>query len=290
VEALMDTIVSKEDLIKKAGDINVLPSVAKKILDALGEESFSINELEHIIETDQALAVKVLKISNSALYGLPQDITSLHQALMVLGLKTIRSLVLSVSTKSLYDKFGITEQKMWDHSVGAAFASWLISTGHGKDVSDIAFIGGLMHDLGKVFMNNETPEAFAEVMMKTYNEGADSIISEEEVYGYNHAEIGATLAEKWGFPSSLVQIIDMHHLHNKKLEDISDALAAKGIACVNLANYFCKSLGIGYREPDESLELHTLPSALFLKIDSEKVEQLKKEIMETYENEKSSFE
>lgn len=286
----MYTIVSKEDLIKKAGDINVLPSVARKILDALGDENFSINELEHIIETDQALAVKVLKISNSALYGLPQEITSLQQALMVLGLKTIRSLVLSVSTKSLYNKFGITEQKMWDHSVGAAFASWLLSTGHGKAVADIAFIGGLMHDLGKVFMNNETPEAFSEVMEKTYNDRVDSIDAEAEIYGYNHAEIGATLAGKWGFPSLLVKIIELHHLNNIKLEEIDDTVTAKGIACVNLANYFCKSLGIGYREPDESLELHTLPSAVFLKIGSDRVDSLKTEIMETYENEKSVFE
>ena len=286
----MDTIVSKEELIKKAGDINVLPSVARKILDALGEESFSINDLEHIIETDQALAVKVLKISNSALYGLTQEITSLQQALMVLGVKTIRSLVLSISTKSLYNKFGITEQKMWDHSVGAAFASWLLSAGHGKAVADIAFIGGLMHDLGKVFMNNETPEAFSEVMMKTYNDRADSVDAEVEVYGYNHAEIGAALAGKWGFPSLLVKIIEMHHLNNNKLTDIEDEVIAKGVACVNLANYYCKSLGIGYREPDASLELHTLPSAVFLKIGNEKVEQLKQEILQTYENEKSVFE
>jgi len=286
----MDTIVSKEDLIKKAGDINVLPSVARKILNALGEESLSISDLEHIIETDQALAVKVLKISNSALYGLPQEITSLQQALMVLGMKTIKSLVLSISTKSLYNKFGITEQKMWDHSVGAAFASWLLSAGHGKAVADIAFIGGLMHDLGKVFMNNETPEAFSEVMMKTYNDRSDSIDAEAEVYGYNHAEIGAALAEKWGFPSLLVQIIEMHHLNNNKLEAIDDTVTAKGVACVNLANYFCKSLGIGYREPDESIELHKFPAAAFLEIGSDRVESLKMEIMETYENEKSSFE
>ena len=286
----MDTIVSKEDLIKKAGDINVLPSVARKILDALGDESFSINDLEHIIETDQALAVKVLKISNSALYGLSQEVTSLQQALMVLGSKTIKSLVLSISTKSLYNKFGITEQKMWDHSVGAAFASWLLSTGHGRAVAEIAFIGGLMHDLGKVFMNNEAPDAFTEVMEKTYNEGMDSLTAEEDVYGYNHAEIGCILAEKWGFPSLLVRIIEMHHLNNNKLEDIDDTVTAKGIACVNLANYFCKSLGIGYREPLESVELHTLPSAVFLKISSDRVESLKTEIMETYENEKSVFE
>jgi putative nucleotidyltransferase with HDIG domain len=286
----MDTIVSKEELIKKAGDINVLPSVARKILDALGDESFSINDLEHIIETDQALAVKILKISNSALYGLSQEITSLQQALMVLGVKTIKSLVLSISTKSLYNKFGITEKKMWEHSVGAAFASALLSTGHGKAITDMAFIGGLMHDLGKVFMNNETPEAFSEVMMKTYNDRAGSIDAEEDVYGYNHAEIGAALTGKWGFPTIFAQIIGIHHLNNTRLENIDDTVTAKVVACVNLANYFCKSLGIGYREPDESIELHTLSSAVFLKIESERAEQLKNEIMETYESEKSVFE
>ncbi len=285
----MDTVVSKDELIKKAGDINVLPSVARKILDALSDESSSMNDLEHIIETDQALAVKILKISNSALYGLPQEITSLQQALMVLGMKTIKSLVLSVSTKSLYNKFGTTEQEMWDHSVGAAFASWLISSGHGKTVSDIAFIGGLMHDLGKVFMNNESPEAFTEAMMKTHNEHIDSIAAEAKVYGYDHAEIGTALVKKWGFPSLLVHVIGMHHLNNDRLEDIEDEVTAKGVACVNLANYFCKSLGIGYRKPDESIELHALPSSVFLKIGTERVEELKKEIMETYENEKSVF-
>jgi putative nucleotidyltransferase with HDIG domain len=286
----MDTVVSKVDLIKKAGDINVLPFVARKILDALGDDSFSISDLEHIIETDQALAVKVLKISNSALYGLPQEITSLKQALMVLGLKAIKSLVLSISTRSLYKKFGITEQKMWDHSLGAAFASWLLSTGHGKSVADIAFIGGLMHDLGKVFMNNETPDAFSEVMMKTYNDNVVSIDAEEEIYGFNHAEIGAALAGKWGFPTLLVRIIEMHHLNNYKLEDISDEVTAKGVACVNLANFFCKSLGIGYREPDDTIELHILPSAVFLNISRDRAENLKTEIINTYEKEKSVFE
>ncbi len=208
---------------------------------------------------------------------------------MILGLKTIRSLVLSLSTRSLYKKFGMTEQKMWDHSVGTATAARILSTGLGSEVGDIAFIGGLMHDLGKVVLNNETPELFTEVMMKTYNEGISSIEAEQEIYGYNHAEIGASVSGKWGFPEIIQLIIRDHHLNKVRLNEIEEEVTAKGIAVVNLANYISKLLGIGYREADESIELEKLPSAVFLGFTKEKLDPLTQNISETYENEKAVF-
>ena len=134
--------------------------------------------------------------------------TNLQQAITLLGLNAINSLVIALSTKSLYKRFGITEQMMWDHSVGTSIAAKLISSGFGAEAEAVAFIGGLMHDFGKVVMNNESPEAFAEVMMKTYNEGIDSIAAEEGVFGYNHTEIGSMVAGKWGFPSIHFSILE----------------------------------------------------------------------------------
>ncbi len=282
-------IISKDTLIKKVGDLKMLPFVAKKILETISDDNLSFSDLAEIIEKDQAIAARVLKISNSALYGLRQEVNSIQQALLILGLKTIRSLVLSASTRSLYKKFGMTEQKIWDHSIGAAIAAKLTSAGLESDVGNIAFIGGLMHDLGKVIMNNETPDIFAEVMMRTYNEGASSIEAEEEVYGYNHAEIGARVAEKWGFPSVLLQVIEKHHLINVRLEDIDDPMAAKGIACVNTADCICKKLGIGYRDPDDSIMLHELPAVAFLNLSRDRINHLVEEIAETYAREKSVF-
>ena len=178
---------------------------------------------------------------------------------------------------------------MWDHSVGTATAARIISSSLGSEVSDIAFIGGLMHDLGKVVLNNETPELFTEVMMKTYNEGISSIEAEQEIYGYNHAEIGARVSEKWGFPEIIKIIIRDHHLNKIGLQEIEDAVTAKGVACVNLSNYVSKVLGIGYREADESIQLHNLPSAVFLGFTKEKLDPLVQSIGETYENEKAVF-
>ena len=117
----------KEILIKNAGDLKVLPFVARKVLDTVGDERSSVSDLSDVIEKDQTISARVLKISNSALYGLRQEVTSVHHALLLLGFKTIRSLVLSVSTKSLYKQFGMKEKIIWDHSVGAAIASKVVA-------------------------------------------------------------------------------------------------------------------------------------------------------------------
>ncbi len=283
-------ILSKDELINKAGDLKVLPFVARKALDILNNENCSIEDLSAVIEKDQTISARILKISNSALYGLRMQVTSLQHALLILGFKTLRSIVLTATTRSLYKKFGMTEKIIWDHSVGAAIAAKLISRSFGSEVVDIAFVGGLMHDLGKVIMNNETPEAYSEVMMKMYNEGIDSLSAERDVYGYDHTDIGAGVTGKWKFASPLVMVLKEHHLTNCKLDDVTDPLTAKSIACVHLADHVCKFLGIGYRETDESVRLNDLPSTVYLNLGKDKLGKLVSEINETYNSEKSVFE
>ncbi len=282
-------ILSKDELINKAGDLKVLPFVARKALEILNDENCSIEDLSTVIEKDQTIAARILKISNSALYGLRQEVTSLQHALLILGFKTLRSIVLTATTRSLYKKFGMTEKIIWDHSVGAAIAAKLISRGLGSDVADIAFVGGLMHDLGKVIMNNETPEVYSEVMMKMYNEGMDSVTAEKDIYGYDHTDVGAGVTGKWKFAAPLVLVLKDHHLNNCRLEDINDSLAAKSIACVHLSDHICKFLGIGYREADESIIVHELQSAVYLNLGKDHLDNLLNEISETYNAEKSVF-
>jgi len=284
------SIISKNELINKAGDIKVLPFVARKVLETLNDEACTIDDLSGIIEKDQAIAARVLKISNSALYGLRHEVTSLHQAILILGFKTIRSMVLSVSTRSLYKNFGMKEKILWDHSVGAAIASKIISAGFGSDVVDVSFIGGLMHDFGKVVMNNETPEVYGEAMMKMYNEDVESIAAEEEIYGYNHAEIGARVVEKWKLAPLIVDILEKHHLNDLKLQDISDPVTARSIAIAHLADHVCKVLGIGYRNPNEAIRLHELTSAQYLKISKNTLDKIVVDIQDTYNKERSIFE
>jgi putative nucleotidyltransferase with HDIG domain len=282
--------ITKEELINRVGDLKVLPFVARKALEILNDENCSIDALSNIIEKDQTIAARVLKISNSALYGLRQNVGNIQQAVMILGFKTIRSIILTATTRSLYKKFGITEKMMWDHSVGAGIASKILSVGLGSEVEDIAFVGGLMHDLGKVMMNNETPDLYNQVMMDMYNEGLDSIQAEKDVYGYDHTEIGSSVLERWKFSPVIVKILKLHHQDSTGIKSPYGDATAKNVACVNLADNVCKVLGIGYRQPDTSIVLHELPSAKLLNMEQNKMESLANQINDTYSSEKSVFE
>ena len=282
-------ILARDELLQKASGPKVVPTVAKKVLDMVRRDNSSIAQLCGIVEKDQTLTAGVLKIANSAFYGLPQEVTSLKQAIIVLGFNAIRDLIITISTKSQYKRFGITEQLLWDHSIGAAIACRLFARGQGAEVEEVAFLCGMMHDFGKVIMNNECPLGFVEAMQTIYNEGTDSLSAEQEVFGYTHTEIGSMIVEKWEFPPVLSRTMACHHLHTCSLVDFEDRTIAKAVACSHLADNACKVLGIGFRSPDESIILDDLPSAAFLGFAGEGLDALVRQVNKTYAAEKTVF-
>jgi putative nucleotidyltransferase with HDIG domain len=282
-------IIPKEELIKKVSDPKVLPMVAKKVLDIIGKDLASISEICETIQKDQTISANILKIANSAFYGLRQKVSSIRQATLMLGLGAVRDIALTVSTKLQYKRFGIVEQLMWDHSVGAAIAARLIAAGRGKELEEIAFFGGLFHDFGKVVINNECPDAYSGAMQRIYNDREDPLMAERSIFDFAHTEIGALVMEKWKFPPIFGSILENHHLENRSCEDFPNAFNAQVIAVINLANNMCSRLGIGFRTADQNLSLHDLPSAHFLKISKELVERLIADVQTAYETEKSAF-
>jgi putative nucleotidyltransferase with HDIG domain len=282
-------IIPKEELIRRTSGPKVLPFVAKKVLSLVGDEETSISELCRTIEKDQAISANVLKIANSAYYGLRQEVTSIRHAIVVLGLKAIRDLVITVSTKLQYKRFGITEQMMWEHSIGAAIAARYIAGTLSKELEEVAFLGGLMHDFGKVVMNNEQPDAYLAVMQEIYNEGRESTEAEKSVFGYAHTGIGAAVVESWGFPAVFREMLRSHHSETAFTALIEDPFIARAVACIHLANNVCKVLGIGYRSPDEGIDPASLSSVSFLNIPAERIGEHIQNIDETYQQEKAVF-
>lgn len=285
----MSEIPSKESLIKSSGDYKVLPLVARKVVELLQNENTSALDISDVLEKDQLITAKVLRMSNSAFFGARSEVTSLRQAIVMLGFNAIKDIVMTVSTKSLNKSFGMTEQMMWNHSVGTAIGARVIGRRVSKEIEELAFIGGLMHDFGKIVMNNASPQIYAEVMMAVYNEGVEAIGAEMKLFGYDHTEIGSEVLRQWGFPEIYVVILADHHLHRRELSDIEDELTAKGVACINLANNVSRRLGIGFSNPDGSIMPHELPSAEMLGFDEEIMESIIDEINETYATELESF-
>ncbi|MEE9543761.1 MAG: HDOD domain-containing protein [Thermodesulfobacteriota bacterium] len=283
-------IPSKEDLVKNASNPKVLPFVAQKVLEKVNDENTTIGDMTDIIEKDQTITASILRISNSAFYGLRAEVSSLRQAILVLGLNAIKDLVITVSTKSQFKNFGITEKMLWDHAVGTGIAARLISSDLDREVRDVSFLSGLMHDFGKVVMNNANHEAYLEVMQKTYNENMSALEAEENIFGYNHTDVGSLVMSGWGFPPVYVEVLDKHHLKDCKLDEIKDKKIARSIACINLADNLCKALGIGYREPYTDIVLEELPAKIFLEITDAKIEELKSSVTSSYEEERAHFE
>ena len=274
-----------DELISKAGDMKVLPTVARKVMEMVEREDVSGNQLAEVISRDQALSAHLLKAANSALFGLPREVTTVLVAVNVLGFKNTRDMTIMAATRGVYKRFGITEKMLWTHSVSAAIGAKTIASQYAAFVRDDAFICGLLHDVGKVILNNECPDLFSQVMMRTYNEGESSIRAENEVFGYTHTEVGSLITAKWNYPKVISSIIHQHHRDEETRPSMEDPGTLKVLACVDLSNTICKALGAGYREPRETLDLVDHPALTFLDIPTETAPKLVTELQEAFAKE-----
>ncbi|MEW5976613.1 MAG: HDOD domain-containing protein [Acidobacteriota bacterium] len=270
----MMTTTTLSQLIEKAGDMRVMPTVARRVMELMDDENSTSASVGEAMSKDQSLAAHILKVANSALFGLSREITNMTMAVSVLGRNNIRNAIMLLTARAAYKRFGITEKMLWTHSVTCAVAARLVADRYAREVTDDAFVCGLLHDVGKVILNNECPEQFAEVMMQTYNDDASFIEAEQRVFGFTHTEVGALVTEKWNYPSVISHSIRYHHCQEEALPEPADEVTYKVTNAVDLANSICKVLGAGYRVPKPDLPLQERPSFLSFNISVDQIENL----------------
>ena len=191
-----------ERLIMSAGDLPTIPVVATRVMQLMQEENATADDLARVVASDPAVAARVLKISNSSFYGCQRQIQTLPHAVMMLGVVTLKSVVVAASAKQVYHPFGLTEKLLWEHSFGAGLAARIIASETRVVNPDEAFLGGLFHDLGKQIMNFIDKERFQEAIQRCYNEGASFEDAEQQLFPYTHEEAGALVIRKWNFPKT----------------------------------------------------------------------------------------
>ncbi|MAG30134.1 MAG: HD family phosphohydrolase [Deltaproteobacteria bacterium] len=245
------------------GDLPTMPAVAGQVVKAVDDTSSSIDDIRALIEQDAAIAARILKISNSALYGFPSEIQSLSHAISLLGTMTVRNLVLAASMKETYKRFGLMEKLLWQHSSLAGPAAALLAAYGNVGVDpDVAFTSGLMHHIGKTALANSHRSDYERVMSTVYNEGRDFTEVEDEVFGFSHAELGAAVVQQWGLPDSLVLTIQHHH-SPEMLTQLDDHVAR--ICALTTVTSLCLSkLGVGRSRPIENLDVSVQPAWAFL--------------------------
>jgi len=276
-----------EKTIMAAGDLPTIPIVATKVRQLLDSETTTTEDLSRVVASDPAVAARVLKISNSAFYGCQRKIQTLSNAIVILGFNTLKSLVIAASVKQVYHPFGLTEKMFWDHSFGAALAARIIAGNTRLVNEEEAFLGGLFHDIGKVIMNSHDSGKFLSLIERCYNEGLGFSDAEQRIYPYTHEEVGGLVLKKWNFPQILIDCVLRHH--TLQFEDENDLYLMRITAVANLADNFCRKLGIGERTPNEELNIEALPSVRLLGIGEKRISFLLETFQQTFEQDKKFF-
>lgn len=207
------------DQVQDSKDLLSIPQILGEVLEAVEADNASPDEIAKIILKDASLTAKVLRMANSSYYSRNSEIKTVQQGVRVLGVNAIKMIALSVSimTKPRVEEFGDFDvRSVYFHMLGVAILSRAIA----GEVSDVnteeAFVAGLLHDLGRLYIMNTHPQALVEVERRAA-EGGDVIQIEREIFDIDHAELGALIGAKWHLPKQLQDVMQLHH--SKSIND-----------------------------------------------------------------------
>jgi len=239
---------TREDIRPLVARINFLaplPALGQSILDIGNDLHSSASDLRTIIEKDQSLTAKILRTVNSAYYGFHRKIGNIDRAIVILGFNEIMSITLAACIIEAYQDGELTElegfnrRKFWIHALGAAYVARALSALHPRVSSKDAFVVGLLHDFGKVVLDQHFQPLFKRMLEAARSQNRPLHQVAVEIADIDHAEIGALVAESWKLPPSLVKAIQFHHAPEM------GQMYQHEIALAHLANYFCHEHKIG---------------------------------------------
>lgn len=200
--------------IERIADLPVLPEAAARFNEMAADGNVSMDEISRVLGHDQAVVVKILKIANSVFYGLAKRVETMKHAVVMLGLNTVRNAVLSLSVIDMFnmdDSNREAAHALWSHSLEVAVTSQHLSKATGIGVPDDCFVGGLLHDVGKLVLLHYFNDAMNQICDRMKETNAAFSTAEKKIVATNHAEIGAMLARKWQLPDGLESAIRNHH-------------------------------------------------------------------------------
>jgi len=221
-----------------------MPVVLTRLLKLLDDKRSSVDQLTEHFRRDQALAAKMLRLANSPFFGLREPVTTISHAAVVLGYKTMRSLVLGAWVGDFLCRevkpYGYVKGGLWKHCLASALVSRHMARQFkmGPDDAEMLFLGGLLHDVGKLLLAQHTDGPATFVTGKS-DETTTILERERNELGTDHASIGADIAKAWRFPPALTGVIQNHHAPSAKLEQ------ARATAVIHLVDWCCNSHLVG---------------------------------------------
>lgn len=236
-------VLSLHEVVQKVDELPALPNITYKVIQMTGDPKTSINQLAETIGGDQVLTAKVLRLANSAYYGYARTINTIREAVVILGFDRLRNLVMAASVANVIDSelsgYFLPKGELWKHSMSTAVLARNLAQKTRTILPDQAFTAGLLHDIGKVVLDIYMQDLFKKVMNAVLNENIPFMDAEREILGFDHAEVGSRVAEKWNLPPELIEAIAFHHNPNRATNNI------KLVCLVHAADAISMSMGIG---------------------------------------------
>ena len=209
----------------KIDNIPTLPTIAMQVNTLIQDYDTSIKKISSVIENDQAIVAKILKLVNSAFFGLRSKVGNIPHAITLLGFNTVRNAVISVSVINTLSNIPDMEEfkisDFWTHSISVAVASKHIAETTRLHNPDDCFIAGLLHDIGKLILINNFESLFTEIWKLKRDEKITFFEAEKKLDSMNHAQIGGYLASRWKLPVDLSDTIARHHSISQRAIDIN---------------------------------------------------------------------
>lgn len=278
-ESTLETDDLKKKILKRIKDLPPMPKVLFKARKVMDDPKSGFKEIAKIIETDQAIAAKVLKVANSAYYGLSGMVNSIHQATVVLGYETLEQVITMVSSSSLLGKqlkgYALNAGVLWRHSLAVAMASRIIAKKRAPSLEGDAFSVGLIHDAGKLALDGNILQKKKEIRNYLDNQEMSFLKAEHHVLGFDHTEIAHDLCQKWKLPTDHAEAMRYHHApeasNNNQLAHI-----------VHIADYLAKQAEYGTGPAFDNEPLHE-ESLKELQLKPEQLEEISGEMVDAVE-------
>ncbi len=254
-------MVAKEikKIVSKLESLPALPVVAAKVLEMFVNDDTHLDDVACLVETDQAIAGKLLQTVNSASFGFQEPVGSLSRALLMLGFNEARGALLSVTVsesllKPLRDKHPHNQDALWKHCLACAVCAEMLAERVCPDLKAEAFVAGLIHDVGKLVLEECISEKYEHVKSLYFDQKKSMLDAEVEILGVDHATVGKWLAEKWRLPDFLIQAVWLHHHSIEAVADLNFVKRRDYIAVVQLADMLSHEIMADLPETHNSIE------------------------------------
>jgi HD-like signal output (HDOD) protein len=235
-------MVSLDQLIRESERIEPVPQVIHQLMDLVDDPEVPVSEISDLILYEPVVTANLLKLANSAAFGFKKKVDSVHDAVVLLGLKRVVEIVVLNSVtkplKSAQQGYGLEAGQLWKQSVSCALMASAIAEAIGLPEKHIVFTAALLKDIGVIVLDRRLGEAMAAIRMAMESDGLSLVAAERRVLGLDHALLGGRIAENWNFSETLAKAIQDHHLN----DDMADI--PKETAMVYLADSMCSMSGI----------------------------------------------